>query len=33
VAGSIERLGEDADVLDVAVRTATLEAGIYFVRS
>jgi hypothetical protein len=32
VAGSIEGLGEDAEVLDVTVRTTTSEAGVYFVR-
>jgi hypothetical protein len=32
VAGSIEGLGEDAEVLDVTIRPITVEAGVYFVR-
>ena len=32
VAGSIEGLGEDAEVLDVTVHPTTVTAGVYFVR-
>jgi len=31
LAGSVEGLGEDAQVLDVTVHPTTVEAGVYFV--
>jgi hypothetical protein len=32
VAGSIDGLGGDAEILDVTIRPATVTAGVYFVR-